>query len=79
MQYNADRIQLPEVGTSPLLLEPFQAVFSLKRADTATLHVLDHAGRRSGRKVTVSNRSLELDGEVYKTIYYELEFSNFVK
>jgi len=79
MQYNADRTQLLEVGTSPLLLEPVQAMLSLKRADTATLHVLDHAGRRSGRKINVTDRSLELAGEVYKTIYYELEFSNQVK
>ena len=39
------------------------------------MHVLDHAGRRTGKSIQVINGEVNLDGTASKAIYYELDYS----
>jgi len=74
MVYNEDRTELLSVGEAPVLMEPVKATLRLNRTDDAVVHVLDHAGRRTGKTIRPRNGRIELDGARHKTIYYEIEF-----
>jgi hypothetical protein len=71
MQYNEDKTQLLKVGEAPILLEPVTVQLQLNRKNVE-VYVLDHSGHRTGEKVSVNNGRVVLDGNKYKTIYYEI-------
>ena len=74
MTFDADHKTLLTVGEAPILLEPVNVDLRLKRRGKPTVHVLDHVGNRTGRKLPVLNGVVRIDGEREKTIYYEVVF-----
>jgi len=74
MTYNADQTELLEVGKAPILLEPVEVDLQLRRKGAPTIHVLDHAGNRTGEQVPVRQNKAELSGNRYQAIYYELVY-----
>ncbi len=71
-QYNDDGTELIEVGGTPLMLEPVQALLRLKGAAPSRVDVLDVYGVPTGRTVPVSgDGSFRVDG-TYTTYYYEV-------
>lgn len=74
MTYSADGSQLLTVGEAPVLLEPVKASLTLQRAGTPTVYVLDHAGRRTGRRIDAQRGRLQLDGQASQTLYYEIVY-----
>jgi hypothetical protein len=74
MKYDQNKNNLIEVGTAPILLEPVYVQLNVKTKKTPTIYVLDHSGHRTGKTVPVKNGSAILNGEIYKTIYYEVVY-----
>lgn len=74
MKYNADKSQLLEVGQAPILLEPVKASLTLGRPGVPKVIVLDHVGRRTNKVIKPKGEEIVLDGNLYKTIYYELQY-----
>lgn len=72
MQYNEDKTQLLQVGEPPLLLEPVNVEVTFKNTKKFQVHILDHSGNRTGQKVPVQNGNFFLQGDTYKTMYYEI-------
>jgi hypothetical protein len=60
-------------GNPPILMEPVKATLKLKRQG-ATVHVLDHDGRRTGQTVPVQDGTVVLDGAETQAVYYEIDF-----
>jgi hypothetical protein len=61
-------------GSSPIRMEPVQARLDLKRKGKATVYVLDHDGRRTGKTVPVVEGAVTLDGAQTQAVYYEVVF-----
>lgn len=74
MRYDKNKVQLIEVGTSPLLLEPVRVKVTMNGKRRPQVFVLDHTGNRTGEKVPVVEGSFLLDGSRYKTLYYEVVY-----
>ncbi len=74
MRYSEDLTELLEVGEGPLLLEPVRLTITLKKIQKGTVYILDHLGRRTGKSFPFEKGTVQLDGEEYKTFYYELEW-----
>lgn len=74
MRYTAAGDSLIARGGPPLLMEPVKASISVRRAGSATVHVLDNDGLRTGRTIPVANGSFTIDGAAYKTMYYEISY-----
>ena len=72
MKFNSDKTKLLEVGEAPILLEPVHVELTFEDYKIIETTVLDHAGNRSDRKIKANRRSVLLDGNQYKTIYYEI-------
>lgn len=73
MVYNDDHTELLDIGEPPIELEPVNFDLQVKRANP-TIHVLDHVGKRTGRKIEPQNDIFHIKGEQEKTIYYEIIF-----
>ena len=73
-KYNAEKTELLEIGSSPILLEPVQVNLSFVGSKIKETTVLDHTGNRTEVKIKTINNSVNLDGNKYKTMYYEIEF-----
>lgn len=65
---------LAERGGPPLMIEPVRLTLEFPKRPNATVHVLDHDGRRTGRTVELANGRAVLDSAETRTIYYEVEF-----
>jgi hypothetical protein len=61
-------------GEGPILLEPVKATVTIGNRPIAAVNILDHDGRRTGRKVPVTDGRFTLDGAKDKAIYYEVVF-----
>ncbi len=71
-RYNDDGTELLEVGGTPLMLEPVQAMLRLKGPAPSRVEVLDVYGVPTGRTVPVAgDGSFRIDG-TYTTYYYEV-------
>jgi hypothetical protein len=70
--FNDDR--LLERGSSPVLMEPVKASFSVAGRGSPTVHVLDHSGRRTGETLPTNGHRFEIDGARDKTCYYLVTF-----
>ncbi|MFQ3587510.1 MAG: hypothetical protein SNJ76_07585 [Fimbriimonadaceae bacterium] len=64
---------LVERGQPPILMEPVVADITLKRPG-ATVHILDHDGRRTGRTVPVENGVVRIDTGRDRTCWYLVTF-----
>ncbi len=62
-------------GSAPIKMEPVRATIRLSRSGTATVHVLDHDGKRTGQTIPVQNGTFTLDGATTQTPYYEVVFN----
>ncbi|NHE58529.1 hypothetical protein [Cyclobacterium plantarum] len=74
MEYNEDKTELLATGEAPVLLEPVNVELSLPDDRTFTVHVLDHAGNRTGKTLPVSSNTITIRGAETKAIYYEIVF-----
>lgn len=63
-------------GETPIRLEPVSATITLKRAEGATVHVLDHNGGRTGAVIPLQGGSVILDGTKTGTCYYEISYGD---
>ena len=61
-------------GKAPILLEPVKATITLTKREVATVNLLDHSGRRTGKTLAVTNGRFTLDGTKDQTLYYEVVF-----
>jgi hypothetical protein len=61
-------------GGPPILLEPVKATLAIAGRPVAEVNILDHDGRRTGRKLAVTDGRFTLDGAKDKAIYYEVVF-----
>jgi len=66
--------RLLDKGDSPVLMEPVRAEITVNRNGSPKVIVLDHDGRKTDITVPISNNTFEIDGALYKTIYYEIEY-----
>lgn len=72
MKFNESHTQLLDVGKEPILLEPVEVSVILKMKKGFKLLLLNHSGIRTGKEVPMKNGRFFLNGNLYKTIYYEL-------
>ena len=63
-----------ERGESPIVMEPVKAKILIRRGGRATVHVLDHNGRRTGKTLPISKGVFEIDGARDKTCYYLVSY-----
>ena len=61
-------------GKGPILLEPVRAAVTVSGRKVAEVEVLDHDGRRTGKKLPVEGGRLAIDGGRDRTMYYEVVF-----
>jgi hypothetical protein len=61
-------------GGPPILLEPVKATITIAKRAVASVNILDHDGRRTGRTLAVTDGCFTLDGTRDRAIYYEVAF-----
>lgn len=61
-------------GKDPILLEPVKATVAFTGRHVASVNILDHDGKRTGRTLPVTNGQFTIDGSRDKTPYYEVVF-----
>lgn len=61
-------------GDGPMRVEPVSVDVRLRRSDRATVHILDHDGRRTGKTVDLHDGTLRLEGRETRAIYYEVVY-----
>jgi hypothetical protein len=67
--------RLLAAGGAPVLMEPVRLALHVDRAGPPpVVHVLDHAGRRTGRTLPVRDGEALLDGAATHALYYELDY-----
>ncbi len=71
-RYSPSGESLIEVGKPPLLMEPVQAVITLKGAPPKEVNVLNFHGIPTGQRVKTDGKSFTLDG-THRTYYYEVK------
>ncbi|HYW81000.1 MAG TPA: hypothetical protein VE890_15575, partial [Thermoguttaceae bacterium] len=70
--FNDDRIL--QRGNGPVVMEPVKAQITIGGKGSATVHVLDHSGRKTGRTLPVTGDTFEIDGARDKTCYYLVSY-----
>ena len=71
MEYDLSHNAVEKIGTGPIIMEPVVAEIDLG-VKSATVNILDHDGRRTGRTIECVNGIINLDGAKDKTLYYEV-------
>ncbi len=62
-------------GKGPIMMEPVHAEITLPAGrNQATVHILDHDGRRTGETLESENGKLDLNSARTKAVYYEVTF-----
>ena len=61
-------------GKSPILMEPVKATFTFTRRQIASVNILDHDGKETGRTLPVTNGSFAIDGAQDRALWYEVNF-----
>lgn len=74
MVFNPGHTELLNVGTAPILMEPVKVTLSIKRSGKPLITALDHDGRKTGITVPCNGNTISLDGRIYKTLYYLIEY-----
>lgn len=59
-------------GRGPILLEPVRATISIGGRAVTAVHILDHAGARSGKTLEVRSGRFTVDGARDRALYYEI-------
>jgi hypothetical protein len=64
-----------ETGQGPILMEPVHAEITLPTShQNATVHILDHDGRRTGETLPVENGKVTLNSAETQAVYYQITF-----
>ena len=74
MKYDEARQKVIDRGRAPILLEPVRATITVDRPGEASVHILDHDGRRTRRTLPMTDGRFKIDGSRDKTIYYEVVY-----
>ncbi len=61
-------------GKGPILLEPVRAAITISGRKVREVEVLDHDGRRTGKKLPVEGGRFTIDGSRDRTMYYAVVF-----
>ncbi len=61
-------------GKGPILLEPVRATLSFAGRPIATVNILDHDGKPTGRTLPAANGQFTVDGARDRALYYEIVF-----
>ena len=61
-------------GEAPVVMEPIAARIEIRGKSAPVVHVLDHAGRKTGRTLPVANGTFKIDGARDKTCYYLVSY-----
>jgi len=61
-------------GQAPVVMEPVTARIAIRKKGSPTVHILDHAGRKTGRTLTATNGAFEINGARDKTCYYLVSY-----
>jgi len=69
-----DDLRLLNKGQAPILLEPVKAEITVKKQGNPVVHVLDHAGCRTGKTLKPTGGTFTIDGARDKTCYYLIEY-----
>ena len=69
-----DDVRLLDKGHAPILLEPVKAEITIRKQGDATVHVLDHAGVRTGKTLEPTDGVFTIDGGRDRTCYYLIEY-----
>lgn len=69
-----DDVRLLDKGHAPILLEPVKAEIAIRKQGAPTVHVLDHAGTRTGKTLKPINGAFTIDGVRDNTCYYLIEY-----
>jgi len=75
MEFSADRTELLELGSSPIVLEPVKVDLQFSPARKGIVYVLDHTGNKTGETIPMTKGKILLNGAVHKAIYYEIDYS----
>jgi len=59
-------------GKGPIMLEPVKATLKVSGRTVASVQVLDHDGRRTGKTLPVQGGQFTIDGTKDKALYYEV-------
>ncbi|HUU91863.1 MAG TPA: hypothetical protein VM238_11730, partial [Phycisphaerae bacterium] len=64
-----------DAGKPPILMEPVKAALTISgKSGSATVHILDHDGRRTDRTLPIEGGTIAIDGARDKTMYYEVAY-----
>ena len=61
-------------GQGPILLEPVRGTITMGARPVAAVHILNHAGQRSGKTLEVRSGRFTVDGTRDRALYYEVEY-----
>lgn len=61
-------------GQGPILLEPVQGTIKIAARPIAAVHILNHAGQRTGKTLEVHSGQFTIDGTRDRALYYEVEY-----
>ena len=75
MRYDENKSQLLDIGKAPVLMEPVKVDLRIDRPGQPDVYVLDPTGKRTGEKIKQTGDTIKLDSGLYKTIYYEINYS----
>ena len=73
-KYFAIDHRILDIGQSPILLEPVQATISIGTRSIAAIHILNHAGGRTGKTLEIYAGKFTIDGTRDRALYSEVEF-----
>jgi hypothetical protein len=68
--------RLIDRGKSPVVMEPVKGAITIRKPGTATVHLLDHDGCRTGDKRIVDGQTFRIDGAQDRTPYYLIEYGD---
>jgi len=69
-----DDVRLLDKGHAPILLEPVKAEITVVKQGAPAVHVLDHAGVRTGKTLKPTDGVFTIDGVRDNTCYYLIEY-----
>jgi hypothetical protein len=74
MKFNDDETELLEVGKAPLLLEPVRTKIAFTERRPASIEILDHDGRKTGRTLEMKEGVVDIDTGRDQSPYYLITY-----
>lgn len=76
MVFNADTTELLDPGHAPIMLEAVSLDLRFKNRKIREIEALNHSGSRTGQIMKCNSGRVNIDGNHWKTIYYEIRFDS---